>query len=90
MTLAEVLRGGHRDASIHRILSRVVQLPVSPALGRRAGELLGSTGLTQATVDAVVAATALDQPGPVVVLTSDPADLAALTGSRADVVVQRV
>lgn len=89
-TLAEVLRGGPRDGAVHRVLSRVVQLPVSPELGRRAGELLGSTGLSEATIDALVAATALAQPGSVVVLTSDPDDLRALTGSRRDVSVQAV
>lgn len=89
-TLAEVIRGGPRDAAVHRVLRRVVQLPVSPELGRRAGELLGVTALTHATVDALVAATALDQPGPVVVVTSDPDDLHALTASRGDVAVQAV
>jgi hypothetical protein len=68
----------------------VTKLPVSPELGQRAGELLGSTGLAEATVDALVAATALDQLGPVLVLTSDPDDLRALTASRRDISVQPV
>lgn len=89
-TLAEVLRGTARDAAVHRVLSRVVKLPLSPELGRQAGELLGSTGLSNATVDALVAATALVQPGPVVVLTSDRDDLRTLTASRQDVAVQPV
>jgi predicted nucleic acid-binding protein len=80
ITLTEVLRGGPRDASVHRVLSRIVVLPVSPELGRRAGELLGETGLTgnRCAIDAVVAATALGLPRPVVLLTSDPDDLARL------------
>lgn len=89
-TLAEVLRGDPRDASVHRVLGRVTKLPVSPELGQRAGELLGSTGLAEATVDALVAATALDQLGPVLILTSDPEDLRILTASRRDVSVQSV
>lgn len=89
-TLAEVLRGGPRDAVAHRVLARVTKLPVSSQLGQRAGELLGSTGLAEATIDALVAATALDQLGPVLVLTSDPDDLRILTASRRDVSVQPV
>jgi len=80
ITLTEVLRGGPRDASIHRVLSRIVVLPVSPELGRRAGELLGATGLTghRCVIDAVVAATALGLPRPLALLTSGPDDLARL------------
>jgi hypothetical protein len=62
------------------VLSRIVELPVSPELGRRAGELLGATGLSghRCAIDAVVAATALDLPRPLVLLTSDPDDLTRL------------
>lgn len=77
ITLTEVLRGGQRDTAVHRIPSRVVVVPVTPELGRRAGELLGATGLAghRCAIDAVVAATALDLARPVVLLTSDPDDL---------------
>jgi predicted nucleic acid-binding protein len=80
MTLTEVLRGGPRDAAVHRVLSRITVVPVSPELGRRAGELLGATGLPgkRCSVDAVVAATALERERPVVLLTSDPDDLSRL------------
>lgn len=80
ITLAEVLRGGPRDASVHHVLSRTVTLPVSPELGRAAGELLGVTGLSghRCTIDSVVAATALVMARPVVLLTSDPDDLSRL------------
>lgn len=79
-TLADVLRGGSRDASVHRVLSKIVTLPVSPELGRVAGELLGATGLSghRCAVDSVVAATALAMARPVVLLTSDPDDLCRL------------
>ncbi|MDA3627370.1 PIN domain-containing protein [Saccharopolyspora oryzae] len=77
ITLAEVLRGGARDALVHRVLSRVVVVPVSAEIARTAGEILGATGLSghRCAIDAVVAATALDLARPVVLLTSDPDDL---------------
>jgi predicted nucleic acid-binding protein len=80
MTLTEVLRGGPRDAAVHRVLSRIIVVPVSPGLGRHAGELLGATGLpgNRCAVDAVVAATALERERPVVLLTSDRGDLSRL------------
>ncbi|MGH3898246.1 MAG: type II toxin-antitoxin system VapC family toxin [Pseudonocardiaceae bacterium] len=90
VTLAEVLRGTLRDAATYRVLSRIAELPVTPEIGRAGGGLLGSTGLSGATVDAVVAATALRQPGPVLLVTSDPSDMAKLTASRSDIAVAAV
>jgi predicted nucleic acid-binding protein len=80
VTLTEVLRGGPRDAAVHRVLSRVTTLPVTPELARRAGELLGTTGLSghRCAIDSIVAVTAMDLPRPVVLLTSDPDDLSRL------------
>jgi predicted nucleic acid-binding protein len=77
ITLTEVLRGGPRDAAVYRVLSRITVVPVSPKIARRAGELLGQTGLSghRCAIDAVVAATALGLQRPVVLLTSDPDDL---------------
>jgi predicted nucleic acid-binding protein len=81
-TLAEVIRGGPRDALLHRVLNRITVVPVDAAHGRAAGELLGKTGLSghRCPLDALLAAVALTQPRPTVLLTSDPADLARLTG----------
>ena len=80
ITLTEVLRGGPRDAAVHRVLSRITVVPVSPEVARRAGELLGATGLSshRCAIDAVVAATALGLERPVVLLTSDPDDMSRL------------
>jgi predicted nucleic acid-binding protein len=80
ITLTEVLRGGPRDVTAHRVLSRITVVPVSPEIARRAGELLGATGLSghRCAIDAVVAATALELERPVVLLTSDPDDLSRL------------
>ncbi len=79
--LAEVLRGGPRDARLHKALKRVTVVPIDRALGRTAGELLGRAGLSghEHALDALLAAVALGQPRPVLLLTSDPDDLARLT-----------
>ncbi|MGA3221484.1 MAG: hypothetical protein ABSE77_20830, partial [Acidimicrobiales bacterium] len=55
--LAEVLRGQQRDARVRSLLAAVEKVPVTPVLGRAAGELLGRTGRDD-TVDSVVALTA--------------------------------
>lgn len=57
VTLAETLRGGPRDARVHSLLKGVVSQPVTPGVGRAAGELPGRTGRAD-TVDAIVAVTA--------------------------------
>lgn len=79
--LAEVLRGGPRDAKIRRALKEITVVPIDKAVGRAAGELLGRAGLSghRCTIDALLAAVALGQPRPVVLLTSDPEDMARLT-----------
>lgn len=77
ITLTETLRGGPRDAAVHRVLARITIVPVTAAIARRAGELLGTTSLSghKCAIDAVIAATALDLERPVVLLTSDPDDM---------------
>lgn len=80
ITLTEVLRGDKRDAAVHRVLSRITIVPVTPEIARRAGELLGATGLSghRCAIDAVVAATALVMERQAVLLTSDLDDLSRL------------
>jgi predicted nucleic acid-binding protein len=77
ITLTEVLRGGPRDAAVHRVLSRITIVPVTAQIARRAGELLGVTGLPghRCAIDAVVAVTALGLERPIVLLTSDLDDM---------------
>lgn len=79
--LAEVLRGGPRDVKLHRLLNQITVVPIDKGLGRTAGELLGRTGLSGHTyaLDALLAAVALSQPRPVLLLASDPDDLRRLT-----------
>jgi predicted nucleic acid-binding protein len=74
ITLTEALRGGPRDVAVHRVLSRITVVPVTAAIARSAGELLGTTGLSghRCAIDAV---TALEMERPVVLLTSDPDDV---------------
>ena len=82
-TLAEVTDGSARDARV-RIAAKAVRLvPVTESIGYAAGQLrtvatVGRRKPRDLTVDALVAATALELPGPALVLTSDPDDLALL------------
>jgi predicted nucleic acid-binding protein len=80
-TLAEILRGGPADTPLHRALAKIKVIPIESQQGRAAGELLGRAGLSghRCALDALLAVIALDQPRPVVLLTSDPRDLARLT-----------
>ena len=80
-TLAEVLRGGPRDAPVYRALTRVRVISIHAGQGRAAGELLGRVGLSghSHALDALVAVVAMAQPRPVVLLTSDAKDMERLT-----------
>jgi len=89
VTLAEVLRGGPRDASVHRVLKNFEVAVVTGEVGRAAGELLGEMGGKNA-IDAIVAAVARSASGPVVLLTSDVDDLMRLTDGCDDIAVQHV
>jgi DNA-binding transcriptional MocR family regulator len=86
MTVAQVWRDSRgRQAELARVLRGVTIQSVTPEDGRRAGELLATTGSSDA-IDATVAL--LAQPGDRI-LTSDPSDLRALceaAGNRARVV----
>jgi predicted nucleic acid-binding protein len=92
VTLTEALRGGPRDAAVHRVLARITVVPVTAAIARRAGELLGATGLSghRCAIDAIVAATTLDLERPVVLLSSDPDDMNRLVEESERPKAQRV
>jgi predicted nucleic acid-binding protein len=77
--LAETLRGGARDAPIHRVRNAVEVFPTGERTGRVAGSLRGSTG-GKNTVDALVAAEAVVSQADV--LTGDPDDLRRLLAKR--------
>jgi hypothetical protein len=72
--LAECLQGSGRAATQHA-LSRLQLAPIEEAHYRTAAHLMESTGMGGHTVDALVAAVARDCPRPVIIATSDPADL---------------
>ena len=92
ITLTEALRGGPRDTAVHRVLSRITVIAVTEAIARRAGELLGTTGLSghRCAIDAVVAATALNMERPAILLTSDPDDLNKLVEEPGRSKAQRI
>ena len=82
--LAETLRGGPRDAPIHRVRNAVDVFPTGEPTARLAGVLLGRTGGTN-TVDALVAAEAVTAAA--AVLTSDAGDLRRLLAEHPAVTV---
>ena len=63
------------------MLSSITVVPIDKSLGRTAGELLGRTGLSghRCTIEALLDAVPLQQLRPVLLLTSDPDDMARLT-----------
>lgn len=90
-TLAEVADGTPRDAKLRRATKDLNLVPVSKEIGFSAGALRRKAHAVRRkprdlTLDALVAATALTLPTPVVVLTSDPNDLTLLLeGTHASV-----
>lgn len=85
VVLAETLRGGARDAPIHRVLNAVQRIvDTSANHGRKAGELLGSAQ-SKATIDAIVVAHAA-LAGHSCVLTGDPDDLRKLADASTQTV----
>ncbi len=89
VTLTETLRGHRRDARVHAVLAGTEQQPVTPELGRAAGELLGQPGRDD-TVAAIVAVTATGLGARVRLLTGYPDDLNALTAGMPNVTVVRI
>lgn len=73
--LSQAWRGGHRQVGLARVLKGCAVLPTDEGTARRAGELLGQSGTSDA-VDAIVVVTALHLGAAVV--TSDPKDLQQL------------
>jgi hypothetical protein len=89
-----------RSAEVHRVLTRVAVEPVSEAIGRRAGHLIGAAGMSsEHAVGAMVAATALeaaeqaeaaDQAASVLIVTSDIPHVTKLVAGRIGVAVAHV
>jgi len=87
VVVAETIRGGPRDAPVHRILKAVGSIPdARESHGRTAGQLLGLSR-TAHTVDALVVAQAVEAGG-AHILTGDREDLKRLAAAHPEVWVQ--
>lgn len=85
--LAEVCRGGSRDAPIDHVLNErgIIVAPLTGSIARRAGALLAKAKRSSAhAVDAFVVATAIEL-GPTIVATHDPDDLKMFAAGFRDV-----
>ena len=87
-TLVEVIHLRINRPALEWTVSRIVVEPVTADIARAAASLLAEANRHghQHAIDAMLSATALAAPGPVTVLTSDPADLIAICGGRVTVV----
>ena len=89
VVVAETVRGGPRDAPVHRVLKAVGSVPEAREThGRTAGRLLG-TARSSNTVDALVVAHAVEAGG-AHVLTGDREDLERLALPHPEVWIQRL
>ncbi|MES1211789.1 MAG: type II toxin-antitoxin system VapC family toxin [Acidobacteriota bacterium] len=87
VVVAETLRGGPRDAPVHRILKAVGAIPdAREAHGRIAGQLLGMARSAH-TIDALVVAQAVEAGG-ACILTGDREDLEHLAAAHPEVWIQ--
>lgn len=90
VTVAEVFRDAPAGARVRWVLSRLAAEGLTLRDCHDAGRLMSATGSGGKTLDALVAATALRLPKPVVVLTSDPKDLARLLNGQRSATVATV
>jgi predicted nucleic acid-binding protein len=89
VVVAETIRGGPKDASVHRIINMIGNVtPTTETHGRIAGALLGEAR-SSSTIDALVVAHAVVGGG-AVVLTGDLGDLGRLAASHPEVWVQSI
>ena len=86
VVIAETLRGGPKDAPIHRILKKTHRGPSMDAeLGQTAGHLLGRARSSD-TIDALIVAQAVRSGGGHI-LTGDRGDLERLASGHPEVVI---
>jgi hypothetical protein len=87
-TMLEATNAKVNRARWNFVLSELHIEPFTVELAKEASELLRSTGLHghKYAIDAMVAVTAMRQPGPVVLLTSDIDDMSKLCGKRIELV----
>ncbi|HST82120.1 MAG TPA: PIN domain-containing protein [Kineosporiaceae bacterium] len=87
-TVVEVMHPRIRRAALDWTLSRIIVEPVTGEVAQRAARLLAKAGLHghKYAIDAMLSATALGSQAPIIVLTSDPDDLAVLCGPAVTIV----
>ncbi|MDT0308617.1 hypothetical protein RM780_16860 [Streptomyces sp. DSM 44917] len=92
MTVVEADDGRVQQARWHWIMSRLVIHPLGAEQARSAQQLRRATGMHghKYVIDTFLAVTALDQPGAVIVFTSDVDDLSKLLADRPLVTVQSI
>lgn len=91
-TLVEATDPKSVSAAYDWTVSRLRVEPLSKDLARNATALLRAAGFHghRHAIDAMVCATALAIPGEVVILTSDPDDLSALTVDHPRIAIERI
>ncbi|NEC87840.1 PIN domain-containing protein [Streptomyces sp. SID12501] len=87
-TIVEVSHSRVNLSRLRWVLSRVKVEPVTEGAAKAAAQLLKAAGLHghKYAIDATVAETALRQPGPVAILTSDVEDMTRLCGSKVQMI----
>jgi hypothetical protein len=90
VVVAETVRGnGPRDAPVNLVLAQTApQHPLTEAVARAAGQLLGASK-SSSTIDALVVAEAIDC-SPATIWTSDPDDLRLLLGNHRGVTIEPI
>ena len=90
VVVAETVRGnGPRDAAVNLVLAQTEpRYPLTEAIARRAGQLLG-VARSSSTIDALIVAEALDC-APAMIWTSDPDDFRQLLGHHPGVTVEPI
>jgi predicted nucleic acid-binding protein len=90
VVIAETTRGGARDAPVNRVIKAVDEVAlVTEAVAREASRLLARARGANATIDALVVATAARRE-PTIILTGDVDDIRALAAGDPHVRVERV
>jgi predicted nucleic acid-binding protein len=90
VVIAETTRGGARDAPVNQVIKAVDEVAlVTEAVAREAGRLLARARVANATIDALVVATAARRE-PTIILTGDVDDIRALAAGYPHVRVERV
>ncbi|UUU34372.1 DNA-binding protein [Streptomyces sp. CA-210063] len=90
--LVEVIHPRINDAALRWTLSRLRVEPLSQAAAQSAATLLRGAGLHghKYAIDAMLCATAVQQPGRVTILTSDVEDIGMLLADHPRVVAEKV